>query len=163
MKVLQINSMYINGSTGNICYHIEKELRRLKKGISKTIYFYGKKSDSLYSNKVGNIVYEKFIALISRITGKYGLLSHKMSKKVMLEIDKFKPDIIHLHNIHDHTLDIVILFNHLKKLNIPIVLFGLFMIVGHSLDTVVIILLIIVTDGMNIVITALFTRTIVGF
>lgn len=50
-----------------------------------------------------------------------GLASRNTTKALVREIERVKPDIIHLHNIHDHWLNYRLLFEYLNALDIPIV------------------------------------------
>lgn len=50
-----------------------------------------------------------------------GLLSNNATKELVSAIEQLSPNLIHLHNIHDHWLNYEILFDYLNKLSIPIV------------------------------------------
>lgn len=50
-----------------------------------------------------------------------GLMSRKATRRFIAEIEKIKPDIIHLHNIHDHYLNYSLLFRYLAKIETPVV------------------------------------------
>lgn len=50
-----------------------------------------------------------------------GLMSKRSTRKLIKHIDEIKPDIIHLHNIHDHYLNYPLLFEFLAKADIPVV------------------------------------------
>lgn len=118
MKILQINSLYGIGSTGKICKGIGELLD--DEGIPNVVLcFWGKKGEK--GIKCSNIIYEKIQAIKSRVTGEYGFVSKYNSKRVIQFIEKYEPDIVHLHNIHDHTLDLKKFFSYLKARNIRIV------------------------------------------
>lgn len=59
--------------------------------------------------------------LQTRLFDRHGLGSKSATKKLIRQIDYIKPDIIHLHNIHGYYINYEILFDYLKKINIPIV------------------------------------------
>lgn len=115
MKLMQINSVYQNGSTGRICKQIDEEFKKAKLGESKIAYFWGAESGTNSAIKCSTNMYAKIMALKSRITGGYGFISQQSTKKLISAIDDFGPDIIHLHNIHDHTVDLEMLFDYLNK------------------------------------------------
>ena len=117
MKVLLINSVYENGSTGRICRGIESAVHYSGEGICETLFFWGE-GDAV---KCSNIVYQKYQSLKSRVTGKYGFTSSLNTLVAINKIKKFGPDIIHLHNIHDHTLNVSLLFKFLQKQKIKTV------------------------------------------
>ncbi len=114
MRVLVINSVCGRQSTGRICSDIKKEL--VKQGHTCVIAF-GEKN-SIYDNDdyhIGNEINRHLHALSSRLFDNAGFLSVNPTKKLIKFIDKFNPDIIHLHNLHGYYLNIEILFNYLKK------------------------------------------------
>lgn len=119
MRVLQVNSVCGSGSTGNICVGINKEINKVSGYDGRIVYFWGK--DCSEGIKLSNEIYEKSQALLSRLTGKYGFVSHLNSKKVIKYIESFKPDIVHLHNVHDHTLNIEMLLQYLAENKIKVV------------------------------------------
>lgn len=50
-----------------------------------------------------------------------GLASRRATKKFLKIVDEIKPDIVHLHVIHDHYMNYPMLFKYLAKKNIPVV------------------------------------------
>lgn len=114
MKLLQINAVYSNGSTGKICKQIDTDFREKHLGESKIAYFWGQKASESNAVKCADDKYAKAMAIKSRVTGKYGFVSQKATKSVLNLINEYKPDIIHLHNIHDHTIDLSMLFEYLR-------------------------------------------------
>lgn len=121
MKILQVNCVYKNGSTGKIVYDIHKGL--LEKGYDSIVcYGRGKKVNENNVYKVSNELYSKFNNLLSRFTGyMYGgcLFS---TRKLISIIKKEKPDIVHLHCINGYFINIYKLISWLKNNNIKTVL-----------------------------------------
>lgn len=58
---------------------------------------------------------------MTRIFDCCGFLSKRATKQLVKQIEKIRPDVIHLHNIHGYYLNIPILFDYLKKSGIPVV------------------------------------------
>lgn len=56
-----------------------------------------------------------------RLFDREGLMSKGATRKLIKQIDEIKPDIIHMHNIHDHYLNYPLLFEYLAKADIPVV------------------------------------------
>lgn len=56
-----------------------------------------------------------------RLLDREGLMSKGATRKLIQQIVEIKPDIIHLHNIHDHYLNYPLLFDYLAKADIPVV------------------------------------------
>lgn len=57
----------------------------------------------------------------NRFLDNEGLASRIATKRFLRELDKIKPDVVHLHNIHDHYLNYRILFEYLNQTNIKVV------------------------------------------
>lgn len=115
MVVVQINFSCTWGSTGKICDSVSKLLT--EKGVENyTFYIYGgnpEKRDNYI--RYGNIVYQKFQGLKSRILGNYGFNSFWATRRLIKKLDKINPDIVHVHNIHGHDCNFETLFIYLKK------------------------------------------------
>ena len=112
MKIVQINATCGIGSTGKICV-----------GISQLLTAQGSENHVLCSRSNG---YELGISLSSRgylraqaikarITGRYGFQSSSATRRMIQELDRLSPDIVHLHNIHGHDCDIERLFTYFKE------------------------------------------------
>lgn len=121
-KLLQISSSVNWGSIGKIAEQIG--IKAMEFGWESYIA-YGRKE---YHNpsksilmKVGNqlCVYEHYIE--DRLFNNEGLASRISTKKFIKQIEQIKPNIIHLHNIHDHWLNYKILFEYLNNTNVPVV------------------------------------------
>lgn len=113
MKVLQINATYGSGSTGKICYSVAKLMD--KENIEHlTLYSQGSlKAENAV--KIKNKTYYKIQALKSRVFGNYGFNSSSATKEIIWQIKEFSPDIVHLHNIHGHNVNLKMLFTFFKK------------------------------------------------
>lgn len=113
MKIVQINAVCGSGSTGKICVDVSKLLT--EKQIENYILFSSGKSDYPLGIKHANDKYIKFQALKSRIFGNYGFNSKKATKSLINELDRLSPNVVHLHNIHGHNVNLEMLFNYFKK------------------------------------------------
>ena len=60
-------------------------------------------------------------ALLTRLFDMCGYGSYFSTKKLVREIRHYKPDVIHMHIIHNYDINLKVLFNYLAKANIPIV------------------------------------------
>lgn len=120
MKILQINTVYKEKSTGRTCYEVEQELNRLG---HKCVTAYGvgkhKKSTNIY--KIDTRIEYEMHNILSRVTGLEGFFSIFATIRLIKFIKKFSPDVIHLRNLHGHYLNLPILFRFLKKNDYPIV------------------------------------------
>ena len=112
MKIVQINATCGIGSTGKICVGISELLTN--KGVEN--YILCSKSNSYPLGKqFSNNAYTKVQALKSKVFGNYGLNSKSETKKMIAELDRINPDIVHLHNIHGHDCNLEMLFTYFKK------------------------------------------------
>lgn len=114
MKILQVNCVYPLGSTGKIVHEIHKGLR--KKGISSVVC-YGRgmdvNEDCVY--KTCSDFRGKLNNGLSRLTGlPYGGCKAS-TKKLISIIEKEKPDVVHLHCINNHFVNIYQLVQWLKE------------------------------------------------
>ena len=118
--LLQINVTSNWGSTGKIAEGIGEAA--ISNGW-KSLIAYGRYSNKSNSDviKVSNMidVYTHFAK--QRIFDTEGLNSKKSTQKFVEQIKQIKPDIIHLHNIHDHWINYPVLFEYLSSINTPIV------------------------------------------
>lgn len=112
MKVVQINATCGIGSTGKICV-----------GISQIMTAENIENYILCSRSNGHPLgipcsdgrYIKFQALKSRILGNYGFNSKRATKKMIAELERIQPDIVHLHNIHGHDCNLQLLFSYFAR------------------------------------------------
>lgn len=58
---------------------------------------------------------------IGPLTGRDGGYSRTATRRLIRHLDKFKPDLIHLHNLHGWYLNYELLFAYIKKRDIPVV------------------------------------------
>lgn len=111
-KLVQIN-VVCNGSTGKIMCDIAKEAK--KKNYQIYCFFgRGKGNDNLNCIKIGSKFSILFHAFIARF-GFNGHGSYLATKKLVKEIKKINPDIIHLHNVHGYYINLKVLFKYLKS------------------------------------------------
>ncbi len=119
MRIAQINTCSY-GSTGGIAKKIHAELS--EQG-HESLFAYGFGPDVNHksvkiSNKVSGLVHK----VISEFIGLHGYASVISTIKLVKKLKKFKPDIIHLHNLHGGYINLKILFDYIKKENIKTVI-----------------------------------------
>lgn len=121
MRILQINVVYKEKSTGRNCFEVEKYLNTHGHECY-TAYGLGQKSSSKYAYKLQN-KFEYYVHnVLSKWTGLEGYYSHFSTIRLIRYIKKIKPDIINLHNLHGHFINIPKLFRYLEKTQIPVVI-----------------------------------------
>lgn len=121
MKILQINSLYKEGSTGKITANIHSYL--INKGID-SIVCYGRGNKTTENNvyKICTECYSKINHFFSYLTGiKYGGCSLS-TIKIEKIIKKEKPDIVHLQCINGYFINIYKIIEWLKINNIKTII-----------------------------------------
>lgn len=71
--------------------------------------------------RIGTFNSRRVNVALARITGFNGCFAWFETYKLLKKIDEFKPDIIHLHNLHDSYINLPMLFSYIKKHDIPVV------------------------------------------
>ena len=118
MKIVQINITCGSGSTGKICLAVSELLT--ERNIENYILYSSGNSDYTLSKKYMSHWEIKFQALKSRFWGNYGFQSKAATKRLINELNKISPDIVHLHNLHGHNANLEILFKYLKENGIKV-------------------------------------------
>ena len=118
MKIVQINAVCGKGSTGKICVDVSRVLT--ENGIENYILYSSGTSDYPLGIKFTNDKYIKLQALKSRIFGNYGFNSRRATKKLISELERIKPDAVHMHNIHSHDINLEMLFDYFRKTQLKV-------------------------------------------
>lgn len=119
-KLLQINITANWGSTGKIAESIGIAA---KKAGWESYIAYGRwcNPSQSYLIKIGRWWDKYFHYAEQLILDNEGLCSRMATRRLLLRIEEIKPDVVHLHNIHDHYLNYRILFEYLNRSNIKVV------------------------------------------
>lgn len=119
-KLLQINITANWGSTGKIADTIGNAA--IGDGWDSYIVYGGSCNTSLSKLiKVGGKWNRYLHFAEQRVRDNEGLCSRCETKKLIKQIKEVKPDVVHLHNIHDHYLNYQILFEFLNQTDIKVV------------------------------------------
>ena len=119
MRIVQINATCTAGSTGKICKAIGERLTLL--GDECYILHVQANVDTENYISCGTPLYLKTQALRSRVLGNYGFNSRAATKRMISHLDRLRPDVVHLHNLHGHNADLEMLFRYLKEKRIKVV------------------------------------------
>ena len=119
-KLLQINVTANWGSTGKIAESIG--LSAIKHGWESHVA-YGRYCNESQSQlvRVGSSIDTYWHYGKQRVFDNEGLCSKRATRKLIAEIRRIAPDIIQLHNVHDHYLNYQILFEYLNRTEIKVV------------------------------------------
>jgi glycosyltransferase involved in cell wall biosynthesis len=113
MKVVQINATCGVGSTGKIAVGISELLN--EQNIENYILYSSRTNGYPLGIACSDGRYIRIQALKSRILGNYGFNSRNATRKMIDELKRIQPDIVHLHNIHGHDCDLELLFSYFRK------------------------------------------------
>lgn len=121
-KLLIINVSLNKGSTGRIA----EQIGEMAKHFDYEVYYaHGARYVCKSEHKTIQIgsLWEEYIHAIcySSLLGIDGFGSKIATKKLISVIESIRPDIVHLHNIHGHYINVKVLFEYLYKYKIPIV------------------------------------------
>ncbi len=121
MKVLQINTVYkTGGSTGRIVYDLQQFSQENME--SYVAFGYGKSfTHDKNTFKMESILELKINILKTRLFAHHGFYNQIQTKRLLNYINKIKPDIIHLHNLHNHYVNVKMLFDYIKSNNVPVI------------------------------------------
>jgi glycosyltransferase involved in cell wall biosynthesis len=117
LRVVQINGG-VFGSTGKIMFGIAKAARKhgidvlCAAPVTTTNRF--KEPEDPYI-KIGSFHSRRINVLLGRITGYNDCFAYFATRKLLKEVSSYKPDIIHLHNMHNCYINIPMLFKYIKK------------------------------------------------
>lgn len=120
MRILLIDVTCKIGSTGKIVYNMYNYIN--SQGDEAAICFgRGPKVRGKNIYKFG-LDWETYLhAFLTRVTGWTGCFSYFSTKRLIKFIKKFKPDVVHIHELHAYFVNVVYLLNYLKKQNIKVV------------------------------------------
>lgn len=120
MRVLLIDVNCKNSSTGKIVYDLYRNLRA---DGHEAAVCYGRGDAVCEENiyKFGNDAETMLHAGLARLTGLNGYFSPISTKRLLDFIDKFAPDVVHLHELHAYFVNLKPLLTYLKKKKIKVV------------------------------------------
>lgn len=120
MKVLLVDVNYRYSSTGKI---VQDLAQMLSDDGHEAVVCYGRgaKSDSQLALRISSVFEVVWHALLTRITGLTGFYSYFATRRLIRVIEKFSPDVVHLHELHGYYLNIRKVVSFLKDSSIPVV------------------------------------------
>lgn len=114
MRIASIN-ICDNGSTGKIMLDIFSVLDESDEKLAYVSFKYG---NSPFVKRIHSRTGYRIHKLLAMYFGLDEWGSYFSTMKVVHALKKFKPDILHLHNLHNFTINYRLLFRYIKKYNI---------------------------------------------
>lgn len=114
MKILQINAVYGQGSTGIIVRDIEHLCIRecMECHVASPD---PKVRESEHGYEIGNTLDHKLHALLCRINGMQAYFSRCATRRLLRYMEEQRFDIVHLHNLHSNYIHLPMLLEYLAK------------------------------------------------
>lgn len=119
-KLLQINTVINSGSTGRIAEDIGRIA--IANGWESYIAFgRNPRPSASHAIRIGSRLDVLLHVVATRLFDLHGLASRRATKRLVRQIERIRPDVIHLHNIHGYYLNYKILFRYLAASGTPVV------------------------------------------
>ena len=120
--IVEINSSTV-GSTGRIMFMVADAARKhgFKVYTCSAVHGNEKRINAPSHIYIGNKVDKKLHLLLAKKTGYNGCFSHITTALFLKKLDRIHPDLIHFHNLHNCYINLPMLFDYVKKKNIPVV------------------------------------------
>ncbi len=120
MRVFQINAVPY-GSTGRIMVQIAQLLEQQGHEAMCTTGFTWQKCSYSKHFLTSNLCEKTWHMALARLTGLNGCFSVMATRRLLRRLDAFRPDIIHMHNLHGWFVNLPMLFRYIEQRNIPAV------------------------------------------
>ena len=120
IKVLQISTVCGSGSVGRILVDI---CHTLEKNGDVPLVAYGRRKapEGIHAYRFGSVPDMALHVLSTFFKGEHGFASKGQTRRLIRQIRRWDPDVIHLHNIHGFILQTELLFEYLKEAGKPVV------------------------------------------
>lgn len=126
LRIVQINMMH-SGSTGKIMFGLAETARNAEHQVytfSPRYYQRGRnphfpdiEGHEYFGSPLENMLHLR----ASQFTGLQGYFSWLGTKELLSKVSAIHPDVIHLHNLHNRTINLPMLFAFIKRSRIPTV------------------------------------------
>lgn len=120
MRILLINAVYGYKSTGTIVKDISELL--VHQGDSPSVICLDSSINTpnvvVVRSRLSNTIH----ALLTRLFGLQGCWSRYATKRLIKQIKKIDPEIVHLHNLHSNFINLPLLLNYCTVNNKPVII-----------------------------------------
>lgn len=119
MRIVQINTFSYK-ATGNIMLGIHEKLLS-EKIDSYVIWGRGRAPKDSSEISIYDSVGIKWHGIYTRLTDRTAFASNNATKMLIEKLNELKPDVIHLHNMHGYFLNVAMLFEYIKTVDVQVV------------------------------------------
>jgi putative colanic acid biosynthesis glycosyltransferase len=120
VKIAILDVNFDHSSSGKIVSILHDELAKQGHYV-KSFYGRGPKVRKLNVHKISSKLEFLFHVIATRLTGLVDIFSPFSTNKLIKFLDTFKPDLIHLHELHGYYINTYKLLKYLKEKKIPII------------------------------------------
>ncbi|MDD3213744.1 MAG: glycosyltransferase [Eubacteriales bacterium] len=122
MKIVELNTFCGTGSTGRIALQIADTAA---KHGAQTVIGFGAgdvpPQAETYALRIGGKIGRKWHGALRKLLDAEGYGSAHATRKLIVFLKAFQPDVIHLHNIHGCYLNHRLLFRYLRACGVPVI------------------------------------------
>ncbi len=132
MKIVQINSGYgKNSGIERIVRDLHEALR--KSGHEGYVFCADCKDKRGNVYRIGNRAGQRMHGFLSGLTGLQGYFSHFSTASLIRKLKRIRPDVIHLHDLHENYINLPMFMRYLGKSKTPVVvsLHDSWLMTGH--------------------------------
>lgn len=120
MRIMQVNSVPY-GSTGRIMFALADCANQAGHTVFCTTGFSWHRAKHSNYFLTSDIFEKELHTVLAKYTGYNGHFSHHATKKLIRFLETYRPDVLHLHNLHGWYLNLPMLFHYIKANDIPVV------------------------------------------
>lgn len=120
MNILEVNAVPY-GSTGKIMFSVADMLENKGHDLLCTSGFSWVKIQRKDYILTSGFIAKSIHIVLARITGYNGCFSVFPTVRLINKMKSFRPEVIHLHNLHGNYINLPILFSYIKKQNVRVV------------------------------------------
>lgn len=122
-KILVINTSFQTGGAGKVARGITQAVADEGWEVlaAHSSRFAAPLSPGIDDYRIGSKFGEYVHSFYSRLLGAHGHGSKDDTKNLIAKIQEFRPDLIHIHNLHGYYLNFKVLFDYLHRCGVPVV------------------------------------------
>lgn len=120
MKILMVDVNYKYSSTGKIVHDLSVQLKKNGHQV-ETCFGRGKVVEEVGVVRVATSTEVVVHAVLSRISGLVDGFSPLATKRLIAQVEEFRPDVVHLHELHGYYVNISEFVKFLKEKKISVV------------------------------------------
>ena len=133
MRIAEVSAFY-QYSVGKIMRDIKKYIDNNTNDVCEIFYARGKEVNIKGVTKIASNLSIYINALIARLLDNDGFCFKGVTKKLINELKKFNPDVVHIHCLHGYYLNVELLFKYFKdnpKIKVVWTMHDAWAVTGH--------------------------------